>query len=130
MGTFVVLPTGSDCLFHHPVARKTMYYIKFGKTSLRVSPICLGTMSYGGPTKQFPYALSEADSHPFIQQALELGINFLDMANVYNEGNSEKVVGQALRNFAQRDDYVLATKFTVGTRTRPSRKRWKRCTTW
>jgi len=110
MGTFVLLPTGSDCLFHHPVAHNTMNYIKFGNTGLLVSPICLGTMSYGGPTKQFPWALSEADSRPFIQQALELGINFFDTANVYNEGNSEKVVGQALRDFAQRDDYVLATK--------------------
>ena len=87
-----------------------MDYIKFGNTGLLVSPICLGTMSYGGPTKQFPWALSEADSRSFIQQALELGINFFYTANVYNEGNSEKVVGQALRDFAQRDAYVLATK--------------------
>ena len=87
-----------------------MNYIKFGNTGMLVSPLCLGTMSYGGPSKQFPWALTEDDSRPFIKKALEVGINFFDTANVYNEGNSEKVVGKALRDFARRDDYVLATK--------------------
>lgn len=87
-----------------------MNYVKFGNTGLLVSPVCLGTMSYGGPTKQFPWALSEEDSRPFIKKALELGINFFDTANVYNEGGSEKTVGKALNDFAKRDDYVLATK--------------------
>ena len=87
-----------------------MNYIKFGNTGLLVSPLCLGTMSYGGPTKQFPWALNEEDSRPFIKKALELGINFFDTANVYNEGGSEITVGKALNDFAKRDDYVLATK--------------------
>lgn len=77
-----------------------MNYIKFGNTGLMVSPICLGTMSYGGPTKQFPWALTEEASRPFIQKALELGINFFDTADVYNEGHSEKVVGKALRDLS------------------------------
>jgi aryl-alcohol dehydrogenase-like predicted oxidoreductase len=87
-----------------------MNYINFGNTGLLVSPLCLGTMSYGGPSKQFPWALTEEESRPFIKKALEEGINFFDTANVYNEGNSEQVVGKALREFAKRDDYVLATK--------------------
>lgn len=87
-----------------------MDYIKFGNTGMMVSPVCLGTMSYGGPTKQFPWALTEEQSRPFIKTALEAGINFFDTANVYNEGNSEKVLGKALNDFAKRDDYVLATK--------------------
>lgn len=87
-----------------------MDYVKFGNTGMMVSPLCLGTMSYGGPTKQFPWALTEEESRPFIKTALESGINFFDTANVYNEGGSEKVLGKALRDFAKRDDYVLATK--------------------
>ena len=87
-----------------------MNYIKFGNTGLLVSPLCLGTMSYGGPSKQFPWALNDEDSRPFIKKALEVGINFFDTANVYNEGGSEKTVGKALNDFAKRDDYVLATK--------------------
>ena len=87
-----------------------MDYTRFGNTGLMVSPVCLGTMSYGGPSKQFPWALNDEESRPFIKTALELGINFFDTANVYNEGGSEKTVGKALRNFAQREDYVLATK--------------------
>ena len=87
-----------------------MDYVKFGNTGMMVSPLCLGTMSYGGPTKQFPWALTDEESRPFIKTALESGINFFDTANVYNEGGSEKVLGKALRDFAKRDDYVLATK--------------------
>jgi aryl-alcohol dehydrogenase-like predicted oxidoreductase len=87
-----------------------MNYVKFGNTGLLVSPICLGTMSYGGPTPQFPWALKDQESGPFIKKALELGINFFDTANVYNEGGSELTVGKALREFASREDYVLATK--------------------
>ena len=87
-----------------------MNYVKFGNTGLMVSPVCLGTMSYGGPTQQFPWALTGEQSRPFIKKALELGINFFDTANVYNEGGSEETVGKALREMASREDYVLATK--------------------
>lgn len=60
-GTFVLLPSGSDCLFHYLTACTPMDYVKSGNAGLLVSPICLGTMSYGGPTKQFSWALPEAE---------------------------------------------------------------------
>ena len=87
-----------------------MEYVRFGSTGLKVSRICLGCMSYGGPTERWPWALDEAQSRPFIQRALELGINFFDTANVYSDGRSEEIVGKALRDFASRDEVVLATK--------------------
>ncbi len=87
-----------------------MEYVRFGSTGLKVSRICLGCMSYGRPTKRWPWALDEEQSRPFIQRALELGINFFDIADVYSEGASEEVVGKALRDFASRDEVVIATK--------------------
>jgi len=87
-----------------------MEYIRFGSTGMKVSHICLGCMSYGGPTERWPWALDEETSRPFIQRALELGINFFDTANVYSNGMSETVVGRALRDFASRDEVVIATK--------------------
>jgi aryl-alcohol dehydrogenase-like predicted oxidoreductase len=87
-----------------------MDYIRLGSTGLKVSRICLGCMSYGEPTGRWPWALNEEQSRPFIQRALELGINFFDTANVYTAGMSEKVVGKALRDFAKRDELVIATK--------------------
>jgi 1-deoxyxylulose-5-phosphate synthase len=87
-----------------------MEYVRFGSTGLKVSRICLGCMSYGGPTERWPWALEEEQSRPFIQRALELGINFFDTANVYSNGLSETVVGRALRDFAARDEVVIATK--------------------
>jgi aryl-alcohol dehydrogenase-like predicted oxidoreductase len=87
-----------------------MEYIRFGATGLKVSRICLGCMSYGEPTDRWQWALNEEQSRPFIKQALELGINFFDTANVYSNGMSEIVVGRALRDFAIRDEIVIATK--------------------
>ncbi|RYY30555.1 MAG: aldo/keto reductase [Sphingobacteriaceae bacterium] len=87
-----------------------MEYIKFGNTGMMVSKLCLGTMTYGKPTDRWPWALDEQQSRPFIQKALELGINFFDTADVYSAGASEEVVGKALRDFAKRDEVVLATK--------------------
>jgi aryl-alcohol dehydrogenase-like predicted oxidoreductase len=87
-----------------------MEYIRFGATGLKVSRICLGCMSYGQRTERWQWALNEEQSRPFIQQALELGINFFDTANVYSNGMSEEVVGRALRDFAARDEVVIATK--------------------
>jgi aryl-alcohol dehydrogenase-like predicted oxidoreductase len=75
-----------------------------------VSRICLGTMTYGRPTERWPWALDEESSRPFIRKALELGINFFDTADVYSAGASEEVVGRALKDFARRDEVVLATK--------------------
>ena len=87
-----------------------MEFTRFGNTGITVSKLCLGTMTYGTPTDRWPWALNEEQSRPFIKQALELGINFFDTADVYTNGASEEVVGRALRDFSKRDDYVLATK--------------------
>ena len=87
-----------------------MEYIRLGNTGLKVSKICLGCMTYGKPTERWPWALEEEQSRPFIQKALELGINFFDTADVYTNGASEEVVGRALRDFASRDEVVIATK--------------------
>ncbi len=87
-----------------------MEYIRFGNTGMKVSRLCLGTMTYGTPTERWPWALNEEESRPFIKKALELGINFFDTADIYTHGSSEEVVGRALKDFAQRDEVVLATK--------------------
>ncbi len=88
-----------------------MEYIRFGTTGMKVSRICLGCMSYGGPSERWQWALDEETSRPFIKRALELGINFFDTANVYSNGRSEEIVGRALREFAgSRDEVVIATK--------------------
>src|SRR5690242_16219451 len=88
-----------------------MDYRNLGKTGLKVSRICLGCMRYGVPERgAHPWSLNEEQSRPFIKRALELGINFFDTANVYSDGTSEEIVGKALRDFAKREIYVLATK--------------------
>ncbi len=88
-----------------------MEYKKLGKTGLKVSRICLGCMSYGVPERgSHLWSLPEDQSRPFIQRSLELGINFFDTANVYSDGTSEEIVGRALKDFASRDEIVLATK--------------------
>ncbi len=87
-----------------------MEYVRLGNTGMKVSRICLGTMTYGKPNERWPWALNEEQSRPFIQKALELGINFFDTANIYSFGASEEVVGAALKDFAKRDDLVIATK--------------------
>jgi 1-deoxyxylulose-5-phosphate synthase len=87
-----------------------MEYIRFGSTGLKVSRICLGCMTYGKPTERWPWALNEEESRPFIQRALDLGINFFDTADVYTAGASEEVVGRALRDFSTREEVVIATK--------------------
>ncbi|HWQ11335.1 MAG TPA: aldo/keto reductase [Roseiflexaceae bacterium] len=87
-----------------------MEYVRFGNTGMKVSRICLGCMSYGGPNERWPWALDEETSRPFIKRALELGITFFDTANVYSGGRSEEIVGKALKDFATRDEVVIATK--------------------
>lgn len=84
---------------------------KLGRTGLDVSPLCLGCMTYGIPERgPHPWTLREEESRPLIRQAIELGINFFDTANYYSDGTSEEIVGRALRDFADRDSIVLATK--------------------
>ncbi len=86
-----------------------MEYVNLGNTGLKVSRICLGCMTYG--TSQWrDWILNEADSRPFFQRALELGINFFDTADMYSLGVSEEVTGRALKDFARRDEVVIATK--------------------
>ncbi|MDP3177185.1 MAG: aldo/keto reductase [Spirochaetaceae bacterium] len=88
-----------------------MEYANLGKSGLKVSRICLGCMSYGDPDRgHHAWALGEGESRPFIKEALELGINFFDTANMYSRGASEEIVGKALRDFAKRDEVVIATK--------------------
>lgn len=86
-----------------------MNYINLGHTGIKVSRICLGMMSYGD-SKWREWVLPEDQSRPFIQRALEMGINFFDTADVYSRGVSEEVTGRALRDFARRDQVVIATK--------------------
>jgi 1-deoxyxylulose-5-phosphate synthase len=86
-----------------------MEYVRLGTTGMKVSRICLGTMTYGSPQWR-DWVLDEQASRPFIKRALELGINFFDTADVYSLGASEEVVGRALRDFAKRDEVVIATK--------------------
>jgi aryl-alcohol dehydrogenase (NADP+) len=86
-----------------------MEYVNLGNTGLKVSQICLGTMTYGTPQWR-DWVLSEDESRPFIKRALELGINFFDTADMYSLGVSEEVVGRALKDFVQRKDVIIATK--------------------
>jgi len=86
-----------------------MDYVRLGASELNVSRLCLGTMTYGTPQWR-PWVLDEAASRPFIKRALEHGINFFDTANMYSNGVSEEVVGRALKDFAARDQVVIATK--------------------
>ncbi|MEU6204496.1 aldo/keto reductase [Micromonospora musae] len=95
-----------------------MRYVRLGSTGLEVSRVCLGTMSYGDPGRgNHAWSLPEDEARPFIRHALDAGINFFDTANVYSDGSSEEIVGRALKDFARRDDVVLATK--VHGRMRP-----------
>jgi aryl-alcohol dehydrogenase-like predicted oxidoreductase len=88
-----------------------MDYVNLGKSGLKVSRICLGCMSYSvTPTNERPWTLDEEHSRPFIQRALELGINYFDTANMYSKGGSEQVLGRALRDFTRREEVVIATK--------------------
>ena len=86
-----------------------MNYVHLGRTGLKVSRICLGTMTYGSK-KWRDWVLPEEESRPFIQRALELGINFFDTADIYSLGVSEEILGRALRDFSQREKVVIATK--------------------
>jgi aryl-alcohol dehydrogenase-like predicted oxidoreductase len=94
-----------------------MEYQRLGNTGLTVSRICLGCMSYGDPdarlegaTLGWAWSLREDEARPFFKRALELGVNFFDTANVYSWGASEEITGRALRDFARRDEVVIATK--------------------
>lgn len=94
-----------------------MEYVNLGRTGVKVSRICLGCMTYGRPPApgepkagRHLWALNEDESQPFLRQALDLGINFFDTANVYSSGASEEVLGRFLKGSAQRESVVVATK--------------------
>lgn len=88
-----------------------MKYKKLGSTGMDVSELSLGCMTFGDPQRgSHPWSLPEDASRPLIKQAVELGINFFDTANVYSDGSSEEIVGRALKDFTKRDEIVLATK--------------------
>ncbi len=98
-----------------------MKYTKLGRTGLDVSRICLGCMSYGGGNQgNHAWSLGEAESRPFIKKALEAGINFFDTANRYSLGNSETILGRAIKDFARRDEVVIATKVYGRMRSGPN----------
>jgi aryl-alcohol dehydrogenase-like predicted oxidoreductase len=105
-----------------------MEYVNLGRTGLKVSRICLGCMTYGSPATgkllpgRQPWALNEADSQPFLRQALDLGINFFDTANVYSGGESEAVVGRFLKANTRREAVVIATKLQGLMRDEPNGK--------
>ncbi len=95
-----------------------MDYVNLGKAGLKVSRICLGCMSYA--VNRRTWHLDEAESRPYIQRALEHGINFFDVANMYSQGESETVLGRALRDFATREEVVIATKVFFPMRPGPN----------
>jgi aryl-alcohol dehydrogenase-like predicted oxidoreductase len=103
-----------------------MDYINLGNTGLKVSRICLGCMTYGAPVTgqltpgSHAWALGEEDSRPFLRQALDLGINFFDTANVYSRGESENVLGRFLKANTRREEVVIATKLHGVMRDEPN----------
>jgi aryl-alcohol dehydrogenase (NADP+) len=86
-----------------------MEYVNLGRSGLKVSRLCLGTMTYGTP-KWRDWVLDEEQSRPFFKRAIELGVNFFDTADMYSRGLSEEITGRALRDFARREEVVIATK--------------------
>ena len=95
-----------------------MRYGRLGTTGLEISGLCIGCMSFGDPNRgDHAWTLDEAASRPIIRRAIEAGVNFFDTANVYSDGSSEEIVGRALKDFARREELVIATK--VNGRMRP-----------
>ncbi|MEQ8412205.1 MAG: aldo/keto reductase [Erythrobacter sp.] len=99
-----------------------MQFTRLGPTGLAVSRLCLGCMSYGDTTKGWhgDWLLGEEDARPFFRAALEAGINFFDTANGYSGGTSEEITGKLLREMAQRDEIVVATKAFIPWRGAPN----------
>jgi len=98
-----------------------MRYVKLGSTGLDISAICLGCLNFGEPQLGVQsWSLDEEQTRPLIRQALEAGINFFDTANVYSAGSSEEILGRALREFADRDEVVIATKVHGAMRQGPN----------
>ncbi|MGC9934850.1 aldo/keto reductase [Priestia aryabhattai] len=98
-----------------------MEYVKLGNTGLDVSRLCLGCMGFGDAVNWVhPWVIDEEKSRPIIKKALDLGINFFDTANVYSHGVSEEILGSALKDYANRDEVVIATKVHQPMHTGPN----------
>jgi aryl-alcohol dehydrogenase-like predicted oxidoreductase len=98
-----------------------MRYIKLGMTGLDVSPIAIGAMTYGEPDRGHPvWSKGEEEAKPLIRHALDAGVNFFDTANMYSNGSSEEILGRALKEFADRDEVVIATKLRHPMRPGPN----------
>jgi aryl-alcohol dehydrogenase (NADP+) len=99
-----------------PEEKQPVDYVNLGRSGLKVSRICLGTLSFGNPAWR-DWVLPEAESRPLIKRALELGVNFFDTADMYSQGICEEVLGRALGDFVQREEVVIATKvyFRMGS---------------
>ena len=99
----------------------TMDYVNLGRTGLKVSRLCLGCMSFGDPKAgTHEWSLTEEESRPYFKAALEAGINFFDTANGYSAGTSEEITGRALKEYAKRDEIVLATKVWIPWSDKPN----------
>ena len=98
-----------------------MEYVKLGNTGMDVSKICMGCMSFGADTSGFSkWTLAEDESRAIIKRALELGINFFDTANCYSYGSSEEILGRAIKDYASRDEVVVATKVFIRMKEGPN----------
>ncbi|MGI9371997.1 MAG: aldo/keto reductase [Hyphomicrobiales bacterium] len=98
-----------------------MEYVTLGGTGLKVSRLCFGCMSFGTPGWEVhPWVLNERESMPFFKRAFEAGINFLDTADFYSKGASEEITGKAIREFARREEVVLATKVGLDMKLGPN----------
>ncbi|MEJ0065796.1 MAG: aldo/keto reductase [Caulobacteraceae bacterium] len=98
-----------------------MQYVKLGHTGLDVSPICIGCMGFGDPSRGYPpWSLDEEASRALIRHAIEAGVNFFDTANLYSHGGSEEILGRALKDFTHRDSVVIATKLSAPMRHGPN----------
>ena len=98
-----------------------MQYVKLGRTGLDVSPVCIGCMGLGEPSRAYPpWSLDEAVCRPLIRHAIEAGINFFDTANMYSNGSSEEILGRALKELVSRENVVIATKVSASTRNGPN----------
>ena len=98
-----------------------MQYKKLGRSGLDVSPICIGCMGFGEPSRAYPnWSLNEEASRALVRHAIEAGINLFDTANMYSNGGSEEIVGRALKDFTDRDSVVIATKVAAATHDGPN----------
>lgn len=97
-----------------------MQYTKLGRSGLDVSRLCLGTMGFGDKDSGMDWLIGEEQAFPIVRRAIELGVNFFDTANAYSGGRSEAILGAALKEYGNRDELVIATKFWAPVRQGPN----------